>query len=186
MLPLVGEVGEVPHSGPLCRSMVSTSDAHTGEWCQPRRMGKPVTRPRCCRGLSSSSSIALNLPFGYICARMSVTTTSNPLTQTLLHALTDYDLHHSGDPENPQRPADPNASSSATTVTQPNPAWWPNDHRRIPPHRPVNRELDRNLRPGGTNVVEQAFIFTMLRGVQVKAVSHTVALERCFVAKQAN
>ncbi|KAI1616157.1 hypothetical protein EDD37DRAFT_98434 [Exophiala viscosa] len=100
---------------------------------------------------------------------MSVTTTSNPLTQTLLLALTDYDLHHSGDPENPQRPADPNTTPSATTLTQQNPAWWPNDHRRIPPHRPINRELDRDLRPGGTNVVEQAFIYTMLRGVQVQA-----------------
>jgi len=105
---------------------------------------------------------------------MSVTTTSNPLTQTLLHALTDYDLHHSGDPDNPQRPADLNTSPSATTLTQQNPAWWPSDHRRIPPHRPINRELDRELRPGGTNVVEQVFIFTMLRGVQVKAVSHTL------------
>lgn len=115
---------------------------------------------------------------------MSVTTTSSPLTQTLLHALTDYDLHHSGDPESPGRPADPNTTSRAAQ-TQQNPAWWPTDHRRVPPYRPINRNLDRDLRPGGTNVVEQVFIFTMLRGVQLKAVSYICAVQRNPVTERA-
>ncbi len=101
---------------------------------------------------------------------MSVTTSTNTVTQSVLHLLTDYDLHHSGDPAISGRPEPPNASQTDTAEHQ-NPDWWPTDHRRVPDHRPVNQDLDRSLRPDGINGAERTFIFTMLRGVQLMAVS---------------
>ena len=101
---------------------------------------------------------------------MSVTTSTNTVAQSVLHVLTDYDLHHSGDPVGCGRLDEPNASHAAVFEHQ-NPEWWPNDHRRVPDYRPVNRNLDRSQRPDGVNGTERVFIFTMLRGVQLNAVS---------------
>lgn len=102
---------------------------------------------------------------------MSVTTTANPVSHAVLEVLADYDLHHSGNPEHPKPAADPNVRADTAETTD-NPEWWPTDHRRIPPYRPVDVNLDRTQRPDGVNPIEVAFIFTMLRGVQLQAVSH--------------
>ncbi|KIW99956.1 uncharacterized protein Z518_10884 [Rhinocladiella mackenziei CBS 650.93] len=99
---------------------------------------------------------------------MSITTTTNPTSRAVLEVLTDYDLHHSGDPQRSGPPEHPKPQARAPEPYN-NPHWWPNDHRRIPPYRPVNRNLDRSQRPAGVNRIERAFIFTMLRGVQLEA-----------------
>jgi len=99
---------------------------------------------------------------------MSVTTSTNTTTQTVLHVLADYDLHHSGDPKNPSEPAPPNYNITACGE---NPLGWDTEHRRVPPYRPINRNLDMTLRPGGMNIAESIFIATMLNGVHLTAVS---------------
>jgi hypothetical protein len=99
---------------------------------------------------------------------MSVTTSTNTTTQSVLHILADYDLHHSGDPLNPSEPAPPNRN---TTSNVENPPGWDTEHRRVPPYRPINQNLDMDLRPGGVNVAEAIFITTMLNGVRLTAVS---------------
>jgi|ERR1700722_4567211 hypothetical protein len=108
---------------------------------------------------------------------MSVTTSTNTTTQTVLHVLADYDLHHSGDPKNPSEPAPPNCN---TTAGSENPPGWDTEHRRVPPYRPINRNLDVTLRPGGTNIPETIFIATMLNGVHLTAVS---ACDACYACR---
>ena len=100
---------------------------------------------------------------------MSVTTSTNTVTGSVLQVLTDYDLHHSGSPRNPRRAPSSNPPQ-AVVPDHSNPSWWPTDHRRVPDYRPANRNLDRTLRPDGVNGAERVFIFTMLRGVQLNAV----------------
>ena len=101
---------------------------------------------------------------------MSVTTTANPVSGTVLQALTDYDLHHSGQPERPRTPEAPNRRDVPTEVVE-NPDDWDNEHRRVPPYRPVDRSLYGPERPGGVNPVEMTFIYVMLHGVGLVAVS---------------
>jgi hypothetical protein len=91
------------------------------------------------------------------------------ITVNGLPDLTDYHLHHS---ENQTPATQPIASDhlEADGWQHNNPDWWPTDHRRVPDYRPINRNLDRSQRPNGVNAIETAFIFIMLRGVQVNAV----------------
>jgi hypothetical protein len=103
---------------------------------------------------------------------MSATTTSNPITRSVLEALTDYDLHHSGDPENPASAPAPNEREDVQHIQ--NPEDWPIDHRDVPPFRPINRELDMNERPFGANPVENVIINIMFTGVFLSSVSDTV------------
>lgn len=99
---------------------------------------------------------------------MSVTTSTNTTTERVLSVLADYDLHHSGDPQNPSEPEPANSNNSPTVK---NPPGWDTDHHRVPPYRPINRNLDMDLRPGGANIAEVIFIATMLNGVRLAAVS---------------
>jgi len=57
-----------------------------------------------------------------------------------------------------------------TTISVENPVDWPQNYRRVPPYRPINRNLDRGQRPDGTNPIERVFFFTMLHGVWLNAV----------------
>jgi len=100
---------------------------------------------------------------------MSVTTTDNVITHsTILQTLGDYELHHSG---GPSRAPPANLRSDVVEAAHTaNPADWPTDHRRIPAYKPINRDLDRSQRPGGSNPVEQVFIYVMLHGVNNLAV----------------
>jgi len=101
---------------------------------------------------------------------MSVTATSNPVTASVLQVLTDYDLHHSGSPGNPSPAPSPNIRSYPSTS---NPRDWPTNHRAVPPYRPVDRNLDREQRPGGLNGAEVVFIYIMLNGVKMNAMANT-------------
>lgn len=97
---------------------------------------------------------------------MSVTTTANPVTGSVLSVLAEYDLHHSGQAE-ASLPAAPNPRPEPTVR---NPDWWPTDQYRVPDFRPVNTNLDLEERPDGINAIERLFIFTMLNGVGLMAV----------------
>lgn len=96
---------------------------------------------------------------------MSVTTTSNPLTYTVQSVLTDYELHHSEHSDQPA-PA-PNDTPVPRTSNPPN---WPENYRRIPEHRPTNRELDQAERRVYQNPIERAFISTMFTGLYTNVV----------------
>jgi len=98
---------------------------------------------------------------------MSVTTTANPVSSAVLQALTDYDIHHSGNPENPRAPEPPNAQSNISASVE-NPPDWDTEHRRVPPYRPVQNQLGPE-RPNGVNAIEVAFISTMFLGVRLIA-----------------
>jgi hypothetical protein len=95
---------------------------------------------------------------------MSVTTTSNPTTTELHRVLNDYTIHLTGvETETAVNPR------SRPTVE--NPENWPEDYHNVPAYRPINRHLDYEDRPGGTNPIERLFIYTMLHGVWLNAVS---------------
>ncbi|KIM97330.1 hypothetical protein OIDMADRAFT_169075 [Oidiodendron maius Zn] len=81
----------------------------------------------------------------------------------------DYIIHHSGHQSSPDGPTASHRTLAHDIEQQDNPTWWPTDHRRVPNYRPINRNLDWDQRPGGTNAIEMIFIFTMLRGVQLNA-----------------
>ncbi|RDL31059.1 Uncharacterized protein BP5553_09848 [Venustampulla echinocandica] len=99
---------------------------------------------------------------------MSITTSTNTATTNRLEVLADYNLHHS-EGQSLSEQSTVSHPPYADALHQNNPDWWPTDHRRVPDYRPINRNLDRIQRPDGTNMIEMAFIFTMLRGVQLNA-----------------
>lgn len=101
---------------------------------------------------------------------MPVTTSTTTVSTTSRQVLSDYVLYHSGHDVPLEQPPRAHSSTVGNSGQHRNPNWWPSDHRRVPDHRPVNRNLDRSQRPNGTNVIETIFIFTMLRGVQLNAV----------------
>jgi hypothetical protein len=93
---------------------------------------------------------------------MSVTTTSNPTTE-LHRVLDDYTIHLTGVETEPVNLRPEPAVE--------NPENWPEDYHNVPAYRPINRRLDYEERPGGTNPIERLFIYTMLHGVWFNAVS---------------
>ncbi|KAM5384545.1 hypothetical protein ACJZ2D_001290 [Fusarium nematophilum] len=98
---------------------------------------------------------------------MSVTTTRTSTNYSLSPVLSDYELHRSKPPSS----SSGRASSEAQSITC-NPVGWSTDHRRVPPHRPVNTNLDRSQRMTYNNRGEQAFINTMFFGIRVITVFH--------------
>ncbi|KAK4444447.1 hypothetical protein QBC34DRAFT_360213 [Podospora aff. communis PSN243] len=57
----------------------------------------------------------------------------------------------------------------ATAARVENPPDWETEFREVPPYRPVNRQLDREERPWGSNAVENAIIYAMFQGVWLKS-----------------
>ncbi|KAL5340409.1 hypothetical protein BJX70DRAFT_361688 [Aspergillus crustosus] len=96
---------------------------------------------------------------------MSTTTTTTPATT--LSILADYELHHSGADPSSNNQNTASSSSPAQSATQP--PTWPSDHRRVPPYRPINRNLDQAERAAGASVPEYIFIQSMLHGVWLNA-----------------
>ena len=94
---------------------------------------------------------------------MSVTTTANPTTTELHRVLNDYNIHFTGVDTEPVNPRPEQAVEK--------PEDWPEDYHNVPAYRPINRNLDYEERPGGSNSIERLFIFTMLHGVWMNAVS---------------
>ena len=100
---------------------------------------------------------------------MSVTTTANR-TRAVLQVLDDYEIHHGESDPGSTAPIN-SRPDHQTTNEQANPTDWPTQHRNIPPHKPINRNLDMSARPGGANLAEQIFIATLLNGCRINAVS---------------
>lgn len=104
---------------------------------------------------------------------MSVTTSTNTISQSVLHLLADYELHHS------EALVEPGIVEGQNPRSEPhseNPEWWPTDHRGVPDYRPINRNLDRELRPAGSFLMETCFIIIMLGGVAINSVSPRSAI----------
>lgn len=117
---------------------------------------------------------------------------STTATQELLH---DYDIHlttsvpssssSSSPPQSSPPISLPNSiatifpnSPPANDAPRPfaeNPSDWTNDWRQTPPYRPINRGLNRELRPWGTSVAEQGFILHMFEGVLLQAVGQVLS-----------
>ncbi|KAJ4388996.1 hypothetical protein N0V93_006458 [Gnomoniopsis smithogilvyi] len=98
---------------------------------------------------------------------MSATTTDNPISTTLHRAahadhLQDYEVHLNSDGATP---APPNTDNRPSAPSASNPEGWYDEHRGVPPYRPINRNLDLSQRPWGGNPVGDAFVFTMFTGV---------------------
>jgi hypothetical protein len=100
---------------------------------------------------------------------MSVTTTANTTTQSILHVLADYELTHSGEDQQFAVIEPPNERSKEEEETE-NPDWWPNNYNGIPAYRPINYNLDRESRPWAQPGVETVFVWTMLNGVGIVSV----------------
>lgn len=107
---------------------------------------------------------------------MSVTTTANPVAQSVLRVLADYELTHS-DHENtePENIGTLNPRSQVAE-TRPNPDGWTDDYNGVPPYRPINYQLDREERPWAQPGIETAFVWTMLNGVGCVSVCRTLRL----------
>lgn len=111
---------------------------------------------------------------------MSATTTDNPISTTLYRAaqadhLHDYEIRLTSDGETP---ASPNTDNRPSISTVPNPPGWDDEHRGVPPYRPINRNLDFSQRPWGGNPVGHAFVFTMFTGVFTVAVRFSFKLHQ--------
>ncbi|KAL5001009.1 hypothetical protein BDV10DRAFT_182885 [Aspergillus recurvatus] len=97
---------------------------------------------------------------------MTTTTTTTTTTAPSVSLLADYDLHHS----TPSPSSSPSPQSqSLAPVQQANPPTWPAHHRRVPPYRPINRNLDFAERSAGSSIPEYVFIQAMLHGVWLNA-----------------
>ncbi|KAF6845344.1 hypothetical protein CMUS01_00115 [Colletotrichum musicola] len=100
---------------------------------------------------------------------MSATTTDNPVTTALQQDyLHDYTIRLTGGVE--EAYARPSRDAPRPTVE--NPPDWYDQHRQVPPHRPVNRNLDLAVRPWGSNGVESGFVFVMLNGCWLQGISN--------------
>lgn len=87
----------------------------------------------------------------------------------------DYEVHHSDSSpsfpslDNETQDELPFTSQQMTDVNSEGPDWA-NHYRRIPPYRPVNRNLDQGQRRVYQNGAERAFITIMFLGVRNNAV----------------
>lgn len=65
------------------------------------------------------------------------------------------------------------ATTGAMTETHNpgNPPNWLNNYRHVPPHRPINRNLDQSQRRVYTSLAERVFLTMMFTGLEVNVVS---------------
>jgi hypothetical protein len=103
------------------------------------------------------------------------TLTSTTESQARLRVVgypSDYEVHHSNtspslDNETHDEPQ--STSQQPVNVNSEGPEWA-NHYRRIPPYRPVNRNLNQGERRVYINGAERAFITMMFLGVRNNAV----------------
>ncbi|KAI0417868.1 hypothetical protein F5X98DRAFT_386696 [Xylaria grammica] len=101
---------------------------------------------------------------------MSTTTIENPDTQSLGTVLADYKLHYSTVTH--QNVSDASAVEPQPAPSVRNPPDWPTNHRRVPPYRPINRDLDLSQRIVFQNNVERGFVNTMFFGLRLVTLAH--------------
>lgn len=105
--------------------------------------------------------------------KMSATITDNPITTTIQQDyLHDYQIRLSGGVEE----AFSRSNEDSPPPAAENPPDWYDQHRQVPPYRPVNRNLDIADRPWGSNGVESAFVFVMLNGCWLKGVRDAITV----------
>jgi hypothetical protein len=153
----------------------SRRDADAPSFSPPPHLHRSPQQDRLDTALATSSSRlqtsdkpvcdVLNVTF----AKMSVTTTANPITYNLQTVLADYDLHHTEEELDTSLNAHP-----APNTSQANPSSWPTEHRRVPEFRPINRELDQSERRVFQNGIEQVFVGVMFTGVFLESVSTNI------------
>ena len=83
----------------------------------------------------------------------------------------DYDVYESNvaASNSPSQQVDTEVAAGDTRAH--NPPGWPDDYRRIPPHRPINRDLDQSQRRVYTSLGERVFLTVMFTGLEVNVVS---------------
>lgn len=111
---------------------------------------------------------------------MSVTTSTDSLRYAAHNYLADYELHHSdtrvSSALKPNSHPDPRLLDQPTSlrtdveVAFRNPKTWPANHRRIPPYRPINKNLDQSQRRVYTSTGERMFLTVMFTGLQANVV----------------
>lgn len=104
-----------------------------------------------------------------------VSTTTIPTIQLQSRAYpADYDLHHSNTQSVSDLDDSSTESSSVGNLIPRNPEYWPDNYRRIPHYRPLNRNLDQSQRRVYTTFVERVFLTLMFHGLEVNVVSSSV------------
>lgn len=102
-------------------------------------------------------------------AIITTTSTAQAVKETPIEdILKDYTLHFSS--ATPSLAPQWN-NTDVVTSTSSNPGFWPTQYRRIPPYRPINRNLDLTERPNGSNRAEWLFVQVMMNGVRLQSVS---------------
>lgn len=79
----------------------------------------------------------------------------------LQNVLGDYRIHLTGY----------DGTEEAAPERVENPLHWPANYHLVPDYRPINRHLNFEERPKGSNAVETAFLTVMFSGVFLNAVS---------------
>lgn len=110
--------------------------------------------------------------------KMAAASTSTRLTQQDQDHLRDYTIRLTGAPTPPPPEEEEHIISPSPSPTlestspeqQQNPPGWESSYRQVPPHRPVNRNLDAESRPWGAHGGQSPVIFAMMHGVWLKAV----------------
>jgi hypothetical protein len=105
---------------------------------------------------------------------MSTTTTTQTVPRySIARTLADYDLHHSTPAAEKEGAGEGDESAQLDRNAEQgnNPPGWETEYRRVPPHRPVNRELDVASRSVTLNGVETFFVYNMFNGIRIVEVS---------------
>ncbi len=102
---------------------------------------------------------------------MSGMTTDSSRTATAVQQsyLDDYTIRLVGHEQLDQ--ASPPSREDARPRAVENPPGWYDQHRHVPPYRPINRNLDSESRPVGANPVIALIVGHLFAGVWVQSVS---------------
>ncbi|TLS26888.1 hypothetical protein PpBr36_05019 [Pyricularia pennisetigena] len=103
----------------------------------------------------------------------STTTTTTITPASVSEVLVDYSLHHSD-----STPTDTKEEGQQTATTggsnSSNPPGYGAQYRRVPAHRPINRELDQSQRAVYVDAGERVFITVMFGGLFVNSTAAKV------------
>ena len=107
-------------------------------------------------------------------ATTTTTTTITTLERTPATILNDYALHHSRQRRETEGPRTPSTASPAPPASD-----WDTTHRRVPSHRPINRDRDQSEVRVYLNNAERAFVSIMFTGLFINAVSLQMTRNSC-------
>lgn len=99
----------------------------------------------------------------------STTTTQTVPSYSMGRTLADYDLHHSEPAPETRRAGED--QDEGTEERHNNPPTWETEYRRVPPHRPINRNIDIASRSITLNGAEAFFVYNMFQGIRIVEVS---------------